>query len=63
MSREEFSSKYNKLIKNKTKAEDILKYLKPNTANISIPQLNMFLACYKSESTTKKELTKKLQFL
>ena len=37
MSREEFSSKYNKLIKNKTKAETILEYLKPNTAYISIP--------------------------
>ena len=45
---------YNQLIKNKTKAGDILEYLKQNNADISIPQLNMFIALYKTETTNKK---------
>ncbi|CAL5981015.1 Conserved_hypothetical protein [Hexamita inflata] len=63
MQQQKFNTMYNQLIKNKTKAGDILEYLKPNNADISIPQLNMFIALYKTETTNKKQLITKLQFI
>ncbi|CAL6096784.1 Hypothetical_protein [Hexamita inflata] len=63
MQQQKFNTMYNQLIKNKTKAGDILEYLKPNNADISIPQLNMFIALYKTETTNKKQLIAKLQFI
>ena len=50
-------------VSTKSKAGDLITYLKPKDANISEEQLKMFISCYSSESQIKRELLQILSII